>query len=113
MPIPAKYEPELMDSRSKEGWFEWSLDFFTDPNVLQVPYLDLTIQLDVTEAYAIYQDYKVDGSTFFAFLLWHLAQTLHSHTSFKMRTVKKIGIFSIILLFLFRLPWVVNNGFRT
>ncbi|HEY9692502.1 MAG TPA: CatA-like O-acetyltransferase [Oculatellaceae cyanobacterium] len=88
MPIPAKYEPELINDLSKEGWFEWFLDYFTDPNVLQVPYLDLTIQLDVTDAYAIYQDSQVSGSTFFGFLLWHLVQTLRSHTSFNMRFVE-------------------------
>ena len=88
MSIPAKYEPELIDAKSKEGWLNWSLDFFTDPNVWQMPYLDITIQLDVTNAYAAYQDNQVPGPTFFAFLVWHLAQTLVLHPSFNMRFIE-------------------------
>lgn len=89
MLIPDKYEPELLSPEYKSGYFNWSLDFFTDTNVLQVPYLDITIQLDVTDAYAIYQACKVEGATFFAFLLWHLAQTLKAHLSFNLRWVDK------------------------
>ena len=88
MSIPAKYEPELIDAQTKQGWLNWSLDFFTDPNILQVPYLDITIQLDVTEAYAAYKANPVPGATFFAFLLWHLAQTLVAHPSFNMRFIE-------------------------
>ena len=62
MSIPAKYEPELIDAKTKQGWLNWSLNFFTDPNILQVPYLDITIQLDVTEAYAAYNANQVPGS---------------------------------------------------
>ncbi len=88
MSIPDKYEPELIDARTKQGWLNWSLDFFCDPNILQVPYLDITIQLDVTEAYAAYKANRVPGSTFFAFLIWHLAQTLVAHPSFNMRFIE-------------------------
>ena len=88
MSIPDKYSPELIDARTKEGWLNWSLDFFTDPSILQVPYLDITIQLDVTSAFSAYKAKKVDGSTFFAFLVWHLAQTLVAHPSFNMRFIE-------------------------
>ena len=88
MPIPTKYEPQLIDAKTKQGWLEWSLDFFTDPNVLQVPCLDITIQLDVTNFYTAYSARKIPGETFFAFLLWHLAQTLAAHPSFNMRFVE-------------------------
>lgn len=87
MLIPAKYEPQLIDAKTQEGWLKWSLDFFTDPNVLQVPYLDITIQLDVTNAYTAYSARQISEETFFAFLLWHLAQTLAAHPSFNMRFV--------------------------
>ncbi len=89
MSIPAKYEPESIDAKTQQGWLNWSLDFFTDPNLLQVPYLDITIQLDVTRAYIAYKANQVSGSTFFAFLVWHLARTLVAHPSFNMRFIEQ------------------------
>jgi chloramphenicol O-acetyltransferase len=89
MSIPDKYEPELIETKSREDWLGFSLDYYTDPNVWQVPYLDLTIQLDVTDAYAAYQKSKVPGATFFAFLVWNLSQTLQAHPSFNLRFIEK------------------------
>jgi chloramphenicol O-acetyltransferase len=80
-----KYELEILTEESKEGYLNWSLDFFTNPNILQVPYIDMTIQLEVTQAYKIYQANLREGSTFFAFLLWHFARVLSEHPSFNLR----------------------------
>jgi chloramphenicol O-acetyltransferase type A len=55
--------------------------------VRQSPYIDITLQLDVTEAYAGYQARPVEGASFFAFLLWHLAQTLARYPDFNLRRV--------------------------
>lgn len=48
MIIPEKYQPRLITEAEKEGYLNWSLNFFTNPNILQNPYIDLTLQLDVT-----------------------------------------------------------------
>ena len=42
MNIPQKYQPKLI---RKEGYFKWSLDFFTDSNVIQSPYIDITFTI--------------------------------------------------------------------
>jgi chloramphenicol O-acetyltransferase len=47
MIIPSKYQPRLIDNEVKEGYLNWSLNFFTDSNAIQSPYVDVTIQLDV------------------------------------------------------------------
>lgn len=86
MTIPARYQPEVVGDALKEGWLEWSLEFFTEP-VVQIPYLDITLQWDATDAYAAYQREKAAGSSFFAFLLWHLAQILAQHPGFNLRHV--------------------------
>jgi chloramphenicol O-acetyltransferase len=80
-----KYQLEILTEKRKEGYLNWSLDFFTNSDVLQVPYIDITIQLEVTQAYAIYQTKSKEGSTFFAFLLWHFAQVLPRHPDFNFR----------------------------
>lgn len=85
--IPEQYQPQRIDPQSLDGWLNWSLDFFSAP-VLQNPYLDITLQLDVSEAYAGYQAAQAGaGGTFFAYLVWHLAQALATEPSFNLRCV--------------------------
>ncbi|MEH1962459.1 MAG: CatA-like O-acetyltransferase [Nostoc sp.] len=88
MIISIKYQPRLLDDKAKEGYLNWSLDFFTDPNAIQVPCIDLTIQLEVTNAYKMYQSNPQEGATFFSFLIWHLVQTLKNHFSFNLRLIE-------------------------
>lgn len=88
MIIPSEYQPRLLEEKVKEGYLNWSLDFFTDPNVFQVPCIDITIQLDVTNAYQLYQNNPIEGATFFSFLTWHLVQTLKNHFSFNLRRIE-------------------------
>lgn len=85
MPIPSKYQPRVLDEKTKEGYLNWSLDFFTNVNVIQSPYLNITIQLDVTDAYKIYKQTPVEGATFFSFLTWHLVQTFKNNFCFNLR----------------------------
>jgi chloramphenicol O-acetyltransferase type A len=54
---------------------------------LQIPYLDITLQLDVSTAYARYQQQPHQEASFFAFLVWHFVQTIDQHISFKLRVV--------------------------
>ncbi|OUL21799.1 CatA-like O-acetyltransferase [Nostoc sp. 106C] len=88
MIIPNQYQSRLLDDKAKEGYLNWSLDFFTDPNVIQVPCVDITIQLDVTDAYKMYQTNPIKGATFFSFLTWHLVQSLKNHFCFNLRLIK-------------------------
>lgn len=46
----------------------------------------------MTEAYAIYKKSEIAGLTFFAFLVWHLAQTLQGHLSFKLRKLGEVWV---------------------
>ena len=87
-PIPESYLPERIDPATLPGWLGWSLPFFSEP-VLQNPHIDLTLQLDVSTAFAQYQGLSQDSeqASFFAFLVWHLAQTLAQHPSFNLRRV--------------------------
>lgn len=81
------YAARPLSADEKRGYLEWSLDFFTDSGVLQDPFVDLTLQLDVTRAYASYRQSEIAGLTFFSFLLWHLAQTMQGHLGFKLRKI--------------------------
>jgi chloramphenicol O-acetyltransferase len=87
--IPSEYEPKLLEEKEKEGYLGWSLDFFTKTDILQTPCLDITIQLEVTQAYNLYQSSRSQESTFFAFLLWHLGQILPLHPCFNLRLIEK------------------------
>jgi chloramphenicol O-acetyltransferase len=87
MHIPERYQPQLLGPELRTGWRSWALDFFTEQGVTQSPYIDVTLQWDVTDAYGQYQNSPVPGGTFFAFLLWHLAQTLAHHPDFNLRQV--------------------------
>lgn len=87
--IPAQYHPRLFTQAEREGYLDWSLAFFTDQSLLQIPYLDLTVQLDVTQAYQHYQGQSVAGSSFFSFLLWHWMQCLRSNWGFQLRYVNQ------------------------
>jgi chloramphenicol O-acetyltransferase type A len=86
-PIPARYLPEPVDPAALPGWLGWSLPYFSEP-VAQNPHVDLSLQLDVTAAYARYRSApEAEQLSFFAFLVWHLAQTLARHPSFNLRCV--------------------------
>lgn len=84
--IPESYLPEPIDPARFPGWLGWSLNFFSDP-VLQNPHIDLTLQLDVTNAFSQHQRRSPtsEQASFFAFLVWHLAQALAQHPSFNLR----------------------------
>ncbi len=76
-----------LSQAEKAGYLAWSLDFFTDSTVEQDPFVDLTLQLDVTEAYASYQRQALPGLSFFSYLIWHLAQAMQGQLGFKLRKI--------------------------
>lgn len=71
----------------KTSYLAWSLDFFTDPQVEQDPFIDITLQLDITDAYACYAGQALSGLTFFSYLIWHLAQAMQGQLGFKLRKI--------------------------
>lgn len=86
-PIPARFRPEPINPAALPGWLSWSLPYFSEP-VAQDPHVDLALQLDITAAYARYRAATdTEQPSFFAFLVWHLAQTLARHPSFNLRCV--------------------------
>jgi len=86
--IPDCYAPERVDPADFPGWLGWALEFFSDSS-LQNPHVDVTLQLDVTQAWARYEaaPQHPPPESFFSFLLWHLAQTLARHPSFNLRKI--------------------------
>jgi chloramphenicol O-acetyltransferase type A len=77
-----------LDDAEKAGYLDWSLDFFTDGAVQQDPFVDVTLQLEISDAYADYTALALPGLTFFSFLIWHLAQALQGQLDFKLRKIK-------------------------
>lgn len=71
----------------KTSYLAWSLDFFTDPQVAQDPFIDITLQLDITDAYACYTERALSELTFFSYLIWHLAHAMQGQISFKLRNI--------------------------
>lgn len=88
-PIPPRFRPDPVDPASLPGWLGWSLDFFSDGSGLN-PHVDVTLQLDVSAGWERHRAAQAAGrpaASFFAFLMWHLAQTLADHPSFNLRKV--------------------------
>lgn len=86
-PIPPRFRPHPVNPADLPGWLGWSLDFFGNDGG-QNPHVDLTLQLDVSAGWQRYEAARATGgpsASFFAFLLWHLAQTLADHPSFNLR----------------------------
>lgn len=77
-----------LTDQERAGYLDWSLDFFTDRTVEQDPFIDITLQLDVTEAHARYRQLALPELTFFSYLIWHLAGALQGQLSFKLRKIE-------------------------
>lgn len=71
----------------KTAYLAWALDFFTDSQVEQDPFIDITLQLDITDAYACYAGQAVPGLTFFGYLVWHLAHAIQGQIGLKLRKI--------------------------
>jgi chloramphenicol O-acetyltransferase type A len=66
----------------------WALDYFTNPELVPVPYVDITVQLDISIAVAIWQEKLSKGEgTFTAWLTWNLIQSLKEFACFQWRYI--------------------------
>lgn len=77
-----------LTAEERSAYHTWSFDFFTDSKILQDPFVDMTLQLDVTDAYVTYKAQPVPELTFFSFLIWHLTRAVQNHLGFKVRKIK-------------------------
>lgn len=66
----------------------WALDYFTNPDLVPVPYIDITVQLDISTASAIWEEKLSRGKgTFTAWLTWNLMQSLKEFSYFQWRYI--------------------------
>lgn len=83
--IPPEYEaklihPELMGSE----YLQWALPFFVDEAQIADPYLSLSLDLDVTQAYQAFDQSRMGGS-FTALLKYCLMQSIGEVACFRYR----------------------------
>ncbi|WP_109620976.1 CatA-like O-acetyltransferase [Sediminitomix flava] len=88
--ILEKYEGKALTENDISSYEKWSLNFFHEPQIVREPYLQMTLQLDVTEALKVYKQ-KYAGhkeASFTAYLMWHLVQTQKAHPYFRYRKIE-------------------------
>ncbi|HAC64581.1 MAG TPA: hypothetical protein DCF68_13860 [Cyanothece sp. UBA12306] len=71
-----------------DSYQRWSLDYFTNQEVVPVPYIDITIQLDISLACKIWNNQLSSGKgTLTAWLMWNLMQSLKEFSCFQWRYI--------------------------
>ncbi|MEL6535496.1 MAG: CatA-like O-acetyltransferase [Bacteroidota bacterium] len=85
-----RYAGRKLDMDSLSSYEQWALPFFHQQDVVKEPHLQMTLQLDITEALAYYRaEVKgMPGATFTAYLIWHLSQTTSRHPCFRYRCIE-------------------------
>jgi len=82
---PVDFELQPLDCNNLSTYECWAQNFFNDPECIQDPYLDITLQLDITAAR---NRYEAQGEgTFTAFLYYHLIHALKNHPEFFYRFI--------------------------
>ena len=66
----------------------WALDYFTNPDLVPVPYIDITVQIDISPAVTTWQEKlsRLKG-TLTAWLTWNLLQSLKEFSCFQWRYI--------------------------
>lgn len=85
-----RYGAQRVDTEALTGYPRWAQGFFVDPERVPNPYLDLTLQQDITEGAAHYRTHyaAVLGASLTAYLSWCLMRTLQRHPAFRLRFVE-------------------------
>lgn len=66
----------------------WAFDYFTNPKLVPDPYLDITVQLDISSAASIWRDNLSAGpGSLTAWLTWKLLQSLKPLSCFQWRCI--------------------------
>ncbi|GJM63453.1 CatA-like O-acetyltransferase [Persicobacter diffluens] len=84
-----QYQGRALSQEEISSYERWSLDFFHNKAFVNEPNLQMTLQLDITEALKTYKDQynNVPEASFTAYLMWHLVQTMKSHPAFRYRKI--------------------------
>ena len=83
----ARYQGRKMQPEELTSYENWALDFFHQEEFVREPYLQMTLQVDITQALATYRARFGDNeqASFTSYLMWHLVQTSQQHHAFRYR----------------------------
>ena len=80
--IPLKLDERIGDYQA------WALDYFTNPALVPVPYIDITVRLDISPAVTTWKKKLSTGKgTLTAWLTWNLLQSLQEFSCFQWRYI--------------------------
>lgn len=100
--IPESFQPVAVSEEDYGGdYVPWALRHFTDPALVSQPFISMTIEVDLTEALACFQNIgHVDlgegsksskgsrgNAGFTAWLMYHLMHSVHQVEAFRLRRV--------------------------
>jgi len=80
------YAGVLLKPEQLSEYQRWALEFFHEPQYVANPNLAITLQLDITTAYASYNN-SICRKSFTAYLIWKLIQSLKQHPCFNYRRI--------------------------
>ncbi|MCG8474912.1 MAG: CatA-like O-acetyltransferase [Cytophagales bacterium] len=88
--LTKKYKGRKLSESELSSYEQWSLQFFHQKEFVQEPMLQMTLQLDITEAYARYQarSKEIPEASFSAYLIWHNIQAQKNHPYFRYRKIE-------------------------
>lgn len=69
---------------------QWSLNFFHQKDIVREPNLQMTLQLDITKGISFYDEQlkSLEGSSFTAYLMWCLVESMKKHPYFRYRKIE-------------------------
>lgn len=75
--VLTNYEGKLVEPKRLNGFQQFSVSFFTNPEKVSNPHVSFTTHLNISSTYKIYEAYYKDtpGATFTAYLKWCLLET--------------------------------------
>lgn len=76
-----------LDDRST--YEKWALEFFHNKEFVSNPLLNISLQIDITEAYQHYNEkYKnIESASFTAYLMWNIVKCASFHPTFRYRKI--------------------------
>ncbi|WP_196885059.1 CatA-like O-acetyltransferase [Aureivirga sp. CE67] len=85
-----KYNGRILEENEISSYEKWALHFFHDKESVQEPYLQMTLQIDITEALKNYKEnYKsISEASFTAYLMWNIVQAGKKHPFFRYRKIQ-------------------------
>jgi len=85
-----KYGGVLLDEEALSAYEKFALKLFHDKEIVTDPNLEVTVQLDITDASRMYKDrmQQSPGATMTAYITWCLIRAMKRHACF---TFRKVG----------------------